>query len=36
MHHARQLDVVEVGALAADEAGIFFSLQPAEADGALG
>ena len=34
--HARQPDVVEVGALAADEARVLLALQPAEADRALG
>ncbi len=34
--HPRQLDVVEVGALAADEARVLLALQPAEADRALG
>ena len=36
VHHPRQLDVVEVGALAADEARVLLALQPAEADRALG
>ena len=34
--HPRQPDVVEVGALAADEARVLLALQPAEADRALG
>ena len=34
--HPRQADVVEVGALAADEARVLLPLQPAEADRALG
>ena len=34
--HARQPDVVEVGALAADEARVLLALQPAEADRPLG
>ena len=34
--HARQPDVVEVGALAADEARVLLALQAAEADRALG
>ena len=36
VHHARELDVVEVGALAADEARVLLALQTAEADRALG
>ena len=36
MHHARQPDVVQVGALAADEARVLLALEPAEADRALG
>ena len=35
VHHARQADVVQVGALAADEARILLALQPAEADRSL-
>jgi hypothetical protein len=34
--HARQLDVVQVVALAADEARVLLALQAAEADGSLG
>ena len=36
VHHPRQPDVVEVGALAADEARVLLALQAAEADRALG
>ena len=36
VHHARQPDVVQVGALAADEARVLLALQAAEADRALG
>ena len=36
VHHPRQADVVEVGALAADEARVLLALQAAEADRALG
>jgi hypothetical protein len=35
VEHPRQLDVVQVGALAADEAGVLLALEPAEADRAL-
>jgi hypothetical protein len=36
VHHPRQLDVVEVGALAADEARVLLALEAAEADRPLG
>ncbi len=36
VHHAREPDVVEIVALAADEARVLLALQPAEADRALG
>jgi len=36
VEHARELDVVQVGALPADEARILLALEPAEADGAIG
>ncbi len=35
VNHSRQLDVVEIGALAADEARVLLALQAAEADRAL-
>ena len=36
VHHPRQVDVVEVGALAADEARVLLALEAAEADRPLG